>query len=290
MQRTPLPGTPQPDRMIPGADGNLLALDEWGDSRHQPVILMHGGGQTRHAWKGTGEALAAEGYYAVAFDARGHGDSAWTAADRYETGHMSQDLIALTAHLSLSRPVLVGASMGGMVALDTLGHQQLDAAALVLVDIAPSFEDKGAARIRAFMRQGINGFDSLEEVADAIASYQPQRDRPRQLDGLAKNVRLGADARYYWHWDPAYLSRELKMSDTQRAMQQHAKQLRLPTLLIRGGLSDVLTEEGAQDFLRLCPHAAYENVTDAAHMVAGDRNDFFTSAVHRFLIKQTPAA
>ena len=57
---------------------------------------------------------------------------------------------------------------------------------------------------------------------------------------------------------------------------------------MRGGLSDVLTEEGAKEFLELCPHAEYVNVAGAAHMVAGDRNDIFADAVKDFLSRNVP--
>lgn len=283
MNRERLPGTPEPDRYVPGDQGNQIAIDEWGDPSHQAVILLHGGGQTQHAWKGTGEVLASAGYHALAFDARGHGDSDWVANKEYEHGFMVGDLVCLIESLSLNQPVLVGASMGGMVSLAALGEKAVDAAALVLVDIAPTIEVEGAHRVLDFMRQGQHGFDSLEAVAEAIAGYQPQRKRPRSLDGLAKNIRLGEDNRYYWHWDPDYITEKREVGRYQDGFREIAKNLAIPALLVRGGLSDVLSEEGAQDFLKLCPHAEYANVTEAAHMVAGDRNDIFTSAVVDFL-------
>ena len=67
-----------------------------------------------------------------------------------------------------------------------------------------------------------------------------------------------------------------------------ASNLKLPTLLVRGGLSDVLSEEGAQEFLTLCPHSEYVNVAEAGHMVAGDRNDAFSEAVREFLERRVP--
>ena len=57
---------------------------------------------------------------------------------------------------------------------------------------------------------------------------------------------------------------------------------------MRGGLSDVLSEEGAQSFLRQCPQAEYVSVANAAHMVAGDRNDIFADAVLQFLLRVVP--
>lgn len=271
-----------------GHGGVTLAGDSWGDPGGPLVLLQHGGGQTRHAWKGAGEALGAAGYHAVAFDARGHSDSDWAPDGVYGQEAMVADLVSLVGALGDRRPVLVGASMGGGVSLVAVGEDRIDATALVLVDIAPQIALEGVRKIQAFMSQRPEGFDTLEEVADAIAGYQPQRARPRKLDGLAKNVRLGEDGRYHWHWDPAYRSATRNLENRQARLEACARSLVLPTLLVRGGLSDILTEEGAQGFLQLCPHSEYVNVTGAAHMVAGDRNDVFAGAVIDFLTRTVP--
>jgi non-heme chloroperoxidase len=178
--------------------------------------------------------------------------------------------------------------MGGGTSLVAVGEDHVDATALVLVDIAPRIEPEGTERIRAFMSQKPDGFDSLEEVADAIASYQPHRPRPRTLDGLAKNVRLGEDGKYHWHWDPRTRMQQSSLDRREARLEECARNLGLPTLLVRGGLSDVLSEDGAQRFLELCPHSEYVNVTGAAHMVAGDRNDIFATAVIDFLRRTVP--
>jgi pimeloyl-ACP methyl ester carboxylesterase len=282
-----LPSTPEPMHQWPGA-GVTIAGDSWGDPGSPLVVLLHGGGQTRHAWKGTGQRLAGAGYYSVALDARGHGDSEWAPDGDYSQDAMVADLEAVLASLDRPRPVLVGASMGGGTSLVAVGEGHIDATALVLVDIAPRIEPEGVAHIGAFMSQKPEGFDSLEEVADAIGSYQPHRERPRQLDGLAKNVRLGDDGKYHWHWDPNFRARNSQLIHRQERLEDCARNLTLPTLLVRGGLSDILSEEGAKEFLELCPHSEYVNVTGAAHMVAGDRNDIFASSVIDFLSRAVP--
>jgi len=273
-----------------GGGGVPIAGDIWGDPGGPLIVLMHGGGQTRHAWKGAGETLGEAGYRAVAFDARGHGDSGWAPdGDDYSVDCMVEDLKAVVAALSPGRPpVLVGASMGGGTSLVAIGEKHLTAAALVLVDMAPRVEPDGVQRIQDFMNQKPDGFDSLEEVAAAIANYQPHRKRPRTLDGLAKNVRLAPNGKYRWHWDPARRRTQEAMGLYRDRLGRAADDLPLPTLLVRGGLSDVLSEAGAQDFLRQCPHAEYVNVTNAAHMVAGDRNDIFAGAVIDFLKRVVP--
>ena len=272
----------------PGVGGVRIAGDSWGDANGSLVLLQHGGGQTRHAWKNVGEILGKAGFYAVSFDARGHGDSDWAPDGRYGQDVMVEDLQCVVAALGNRRPALVGASMGGGTSLVAVGEDHVDATALVLVDIAPRIEMGGVDKIQAFMSQKPEGFDSLQEVADAIAAYQPHRQRPRNLEGLAKNVRLGTDGKYRWHWDPRF--REIRR-DPEKRLQRFeacARQLTLPTLLVRGGLSDVLSEEGAQAFLELCPHSEYVNVAGAAHMVAGDRNDIFGNAVIDFLSRAVP--
>jgi non-heme chloroperoxidase len=201
---------------------------------------------------------------------------------------MVKDLICVVEALGGKRPILVGASMGGGVSLIAIGESHLEAAALVLVDMAPQIELEGSRRIQAFMDQKPEGFDTLQEVADAIANYQPHRPRPRLLDGLAKNVRLGADGKYHWHWDPARRRAWSNRQASRERLHACADHLTLPTLLVRGGLSDVLSEAGAQRFLAQCPHAEYVNVANAAHMVAGDRNDIFAASVVAFLKRVAP--
>jgi pimeloyl-ACP methyl ester carboxylesterase len=201
---------------------------------------------------------------------------------------MVEDLQHVIASLGGKRPALVGASMGGGVSTVAVGEDRIDATALVLVDTAPGIEAAGAAKIQAFMGQHPEGFASLEEVADSISTYQPHRPRPKDLSGLAKNVRLGSNAKYYWHWDPAYRAGRRDLDERRIRLEACARNIRLPTLLVRGEFSDVLTEEGARHFLRLCPHSEYVNVSGAAHMVVGDRNDTFSSAVIDFLQRNVP--
>lgn len=271
-----------------GFGGISIAGDAWGKPDGPLVLLQHGGGQTRHAWKGTGQLLGATGYYAVAFDARGHGDSEWAPDGLYSQDVMVRDLECVVAQLGKPRPVLVGASMGGGTSLVAAGEDHVDASALIMVDIAPRVETEGIAKIQAFMAQKPEGFSSLEEVAEAIGNYQPQRVRPKNLDGLAKNVRLGADGKYHWHWDPLFRAGTRNLERREQRLEDCARHLTLPTLLVRGGLSDVLSEAGAQHFLTLCPHAEYVNVTNAGHMVAGDRNDIFGGSVIAFLGRTVP--
>jgi pimeloyl-ACP methyl ester carboxylesterase len=262
-----------------------LAGERWeGDADGGVVVLLHGGGQTRHSWKRTAERLAAGGRTAVVLDARGHGDSDWHPAQDYSLDGFVGDLVEFVGTLGRP-PVLVGASLGGMTALVAAAQHPGLARGLVLVDVVVQVEPRGVARIRDFMAAAPEGFASLEEVADAIAAYNPLRRRPRNLDGLRKNVRQRADGRWYWHWDPAFIrinDEPQRRTDPAR-LRVAASHLTIPTLIVRGAQSDVVSDAGLADMLELIPHAQSVDVLAAGHMVAGDDNDVFADRLEAFL-------
>jgi non-heme chloroperoxidase len=277
-----LPGTPEPMHVWTLPDGLRIAADSWGDPAAPLVLLGHGGGQTRHAWKVTGRRFAEAGYHAVACDLPGHGDSDWSPAGDYSAEARIAYLQQLLRVLGGRKPMLVGASLSAETFLLAVGEGRVDAAALVLADYAPRTQEGGYERNRAFMSAHAQGFASLDEVADAIASHRG--GRPRQVDGLAKVVRRGADGRYRWHWDPRLIDwRMREYAGRYERMAASSRRLALPTLLVHGGKSDILSAEGAQEFLQLAPHAQYVLLPESGHMMAGDPNDAFGREAVEFL-------
>jgi pimeloyl-ACP methyl ester carboxylesterase len=278
-----------------GAHGNALAAEAFGD-RGWPILLLHGGGQTRHAWLRTARAIAQAGMTAYAVDQRGHGDSAWVESGAYGFEDYAADAQALAGTLTArhrSRPAVVGASLGGMAALLAEGRAARSGgaplfAALALVDITPRVDLGGIAKVQGFMRaHAQEGFASVEEAADAVAAYLPHRPRPRSHEGLRKNLRLHPDGRWRWHWDPRFLDSrrpDVVNRDVREAMMvEAARSLKMPVLLVRGGASELVQEDHAREFLALVPHASYADVAGARHMVAGDQNDQFSNAILGFL-------
>ncbi|MDB5420725.1 MAG: hypothetical protein JWR59_672 [Brevundimonas sp.] len=276
-------------RAFDGA-GVRLSADVMGEEAAIPVLFLHGGGQTRHAWKGSIEAVAKAGFYGVAADLRGHGDSDWSPVGDYSLTAFADDTRALAGQLAGS-PVLVGASLGGLSSLLAAGEDpRLATRGIVLVDIAPEIEPEGAKEISDFMRSAPDGFASLEDAADAVAAYLPTRPRPKKLDGLKRNLRQGADGRWRWHWDPRLMSESGPAATRHKArLQAAATRITAPVLLVRGGHSRVITAEGARALKTQIPHAEFVDVADADHMVAGDANDAFTAAVLDFLSRHAPS-
>ncbi|WP_419912719.1 alpha/beta fold hydrolase [Hoeflea sp.] len=279
-------------RDFTGVQGNRLAASVY-EAGEKTILFFHGGGQTRHAWDNAARAVQSEGYTAITVDLRGHGDSDWIADQRYAFDDYAADVGAISRHLSEAsggkRPIVVGASLGGISSLVAQYESgQTLFSALVLVDVTPRMRRDGVDRILGFMSDRMEeGFGSLEEAADTIAAYLPNRGRPKSLDGLSKNLRLGDDGRYRWHWDPAFIngphpvnSGKLRSDDFRMSA---TRALTIPTLLVRGRQSELVSEEHAEEFLELVPHAKLADVSGAGHMVAGDRNDIFLRAILEFL-------
>jgi pimeloyl-ACP methyl ester carboxylesterase len=276
-------------REFPGFDGGAWVADVLGPPDAPTVLLLHGGGQTRHAWGGTALALARAGWRAVALDLPGHGESAWSASGDYRIDTLARAMGRLWRELGTPLAV-IGASLGGLVSMAAVGRDDSpEIAALGLVDVAPRLESGGVDRIVNFMRAHPDGFATLEDAARHIAAYRgrPVAAHPR---GLQKNLRLNERGRWVWHWDPRLMNDDNHTHRNDRGMFERALlRSSAPVLLVRGERSDVLSEAGAAAFLQTFPRARYVNLRGAGHMVAGDANDAFTASVMDFLVDVMPA-
>jgi pimeloyl-ACP methyl ester carboxylesterase len=262
-----------------------------GEEESPPVLLLHGGGQTRFSWNKTGAKLASSGFYAIALDARGHGDSDWCPEGDYRLDDFKADLLEVIR--ALNRPVhLVGASLGGITSLlVTAEENDVEILSLTLVDVATSVQKAGVDRVISFMQKHPHGFASLDEVANAVAEYLPHRKDRRSKEGLLRVVREREDGRFYWHWDPAFLigkgekSREDAENTVRSRLESAAKTVTQPTLLLRGRQSDVVSVDDVAAFKKLVPHAETADVKEAGHMIAGDSNTVFSALLEKFLLK-----
>lgn len=260
-----------------------LACDCVGPPSGPPVLFAHGGGQTRHAWGRAVQVVADEGCWGVTVDLRGHGDSAWAADGDYSFVAYARDLALAIGSLP-QPPVVVGASVGGLAALLAAGEFGAEVSGLALIDIVPAPDRQGAERVLTFMRSGVDGFGSVQEAAEAVAAYLPDRRRPKSTGGLRKNLRERSDGRLAWHWDPRLVDGDrIPTEEDVRRFYRAATKVTVPSLLLRGQRSDVVLDDGVEGLLRANPLFELEEIADAGHMIAGDRNDHFNAALVRYL-------
>ena len=275
------------DNTLTGAIVEPEAMAENG----QTVLLLHGGGQTRHSWAGTAKVMAERGHRAISIDLRGHGDSDWIKGGHYAFEDFAGDVEAVVRHINKefdTKPVVIAASLGGMASMLAFGETKDDLiSGLVLVDITPVVKLDGVEKILGFMAEHAHvGFEKLEDAADAIAAYLPHRPKPKSLSGLRKNLRKGEDGRYRWHWDPAFLESRKHVEERkflQARLEKAVSHLNMPVMLVRGRDSELVGEEEVALFQKLVPHARVADVSGARHMVAGDKNDVFADAVLSFM-------
>ena len=267
-----------------GPAGNRLVAEVDGPPDGVPVVLAHGTGQSRHSWGATVEALGARGLRAIAYDLRGHGESDRTP--EYSVGANAEDLRTVLTEVG-GPAILVGASLGGVTMLDVLGDEArpVGARALVLIDIGHRIPAGGAEHINGFMAKTTGGFDSLEDAAAAISTYLPHRVPKRPGGGLLKTLEQRVDGRFYWRWDPAMIAGRgpMDMAAFERKIRADLQHVRVPTLIIRGANSEILSRETADEMLDILPHAQLVEVAGAHHMVAGDDNNAFMAALLAFI-------
>lgn len=261
-----------------------LVGEEWrGDPARPEIVLLHGGGQTRRSWQRTAEAFAADGWPVRSFDWRGHGESEWAPDGDYSVDAFLADLLALPG--AGPPPIFVGASLGGIVGLLAASEVPGSAGGIALIDISLRIEQDAFDRIREFMTAHPDGFESLDQAADAIAAYDPSRPRRSDTRGLSRSLRRRDDGRWVWHWDPRFMS----VSD-ERESREHAARMRaaaaalsVPALAVRGGRSEVVSDAGLEELHRLIPHLRSVDVPSAGHTIAGDDNNALVGSLRSFL-------
>jgi flavin reductase (DIM6/NTAB) family NADH-FMN oxidoreductase RutF/pimeloyl-ACP methyl ester carboxylesterase len=266
-----------------GFGGLPLVADAYGAPDDPAVVLLHGGGQSRRSWRAAARALAAAGRYVIAPDLRGHGDSGWPADGRYDLEAFAEDVRAVLRELP-TRPVVVGASVGGMAALAALeGPAEHLASALVLVDVAPWLDGEASAKTGAVLRRHAEGFANLDEAL--VAAKELSKRAYSSAEALRPHLRE-ENGRFFWRWDPRFLN-GFNIAELPR-LEPIAGALSLPLLIMHGKESEVVSPEAMARLCALMPTAEAAEIAGAGHLVAAERLDGFNAALLEFLERRLP--
>ncbi|MCC6420580.1 MAG: alpha/beta hydrolase [Gemmataceae bacterium] len=264
--------------------GLKLHYQEWGASEAPVMLMLHGFGVSGHMFDEFAERMQ-DRYRLVALDQRGHGDSDWSAEGDYSREAFVNDVEGFRLALGLERFVLVGHSMGGLNAVSYAVRHPEQVKALVLVDVGPEAAKEGVDNIVRFTR----GPDELEfdEFVEMAYRFNPRRSLENIRERMRHRLRPSESGKWTWKFDRRFREQEsgLRVGSelTSDQVWQLYRDVQSPTLLVRGGESDVLTQEVAERAAREMRRARLVTVPGAGHSVPGDNPDGFTAEVASFL-------
>ena len=278
----------QLDEVVLPASRRLVAngLDhhylDWGTAGLTPVLFLHGGGLTAHTWDLTCLALRGR-YHCLAFDLRGHGDTAWSPEADYSLDAHRADVEAIVEQLGLKRFLLVGMSLGGATALSYAGLHADKLTGLVLVDIGPDGRDAGRRRIASFV-DGPREMDTVDHFVARALAFNPRR-RPELLRrSLLHNLRQTPTGKWTWKYDHRRYQAMTPESREQRraALWEAVSKVTCPTLVVRGAQSDIFHDEDAEKLVAALPDGRWVRIEGAGHTVQGDQPKALVEALRPF--------
>jgi pimeloyl-ACP methyl ester carboxylesterase len=263
-------------------DGVSLVADDYGDPGDPAVIMLHGGGQSRSAWRAAARQLAGQGYHCLALDMRGHGESDWAPDGDYAFARYAADLAAVIR--ALGRPaILVGASHGGLSAIVAAAAYPGLVRALALADVTPWLDEDHADGLRRTIRSAAKGFANVDEAAamvDALRGTAPRGSN----EGLRAHMREGEDGRLYWRWDPRFIEdRFVRHGGDSGMLAARARALAIPVLLMHAEHSNVVDQYQVDAFRAALPSLRVARIAGIGHMVGGDDNIAYLPALIAFL-------
>jgi pimeloyl-ACP methyl ester carboxylesterase len=258
---------------------------EWGPARAPVVLALHGGGQTSYMFEELGTALR-ETHHVIAPDLPGHGESTSLGdPSEFSRESLAQTVPVLLEEFGTGPVTIVGASLGGIIALTLAATRPELVTAIVLIDVGHRLEEAGVRRIIGFMLQH-ESFESLEEASDAVAEFMPHRPRT-DPQRLRRNLRQRPDGRWTWKHNLGQVSAErmdeVDWHDILEGLKDDAAKVRVPVLVLRGSNSDVLSSDGASEIADVLSDARLVEVNNAGHLAAGDNPASTVSHVTRFL-------
>jgi pimeloyl-ACP methyl ester carboxylesterase len=282
--------TAEPADCFYESQGLRLHYVDWGNEAAPPLVLIHGGLDHCRNWDAVARALQPH-FHVLAPDLRGHGDSEWAKGSSYSLVDNVYDLTNLMRSAALQDAVLVGHSMGGMVALACAGTYPEKVSKLVVLDGA----FLSAARPAPIAEQMSSWIDQLDRIAEHREStFRTIEDAAKRLS-LRNNrltaaqalhlalhgVRKGNDGLYRWNFDHYQRARAPYRLSAEDYIGLWSR-IDCPTLLMWGDES-FLPDPEAAGLLAHFRHAELEKIAGAGHWLHHDRLDTVLASLRRFL-------
>jgi pimeloyl-ACP methyl ester carboxylesterase len=258
-------------------DGVRIAVELRGEPGRPPIVLLHGGAQSRSAWRGGAQMFAEHGFRVASMDLRGHGESDWSREGDYSFDRHIGDLVAVIRALG-PPAVLLGASLGGHVSLLTAARHPELVSLLMLADVTPWIDEEAGDAMRETMRRAVDGYATVEEAAAMVDRLRGSASRG-SASGLRPHLDEREDGRFYWRWDARFVEdRFVRHGGEGGLFALAAQSLRVPVFVMRGALSEVTSPAQIERFARAVPALSFVEISGVGHMVTGESNDAYARA------------
>jgi len=240
---------------------------DWGNADAPALVCVHGLRGNAHAFDGFARHFR-DRYHVIAVDVRGRGDSGWATDGDYSMTTYANDLAGVIDALGIEKLTLVGTSMGGRIGMHYAAHHADRLERFVINDIGPESE-AGSERITQEAGKTPDDFATLEDVLAYRRNLQPamaRRSEEEQREVALTHVRQSDSGRWVWKNDPAFLQQRTA-GGTQNYPQlwDVLRSLQCPTLLVHGGISDVLSSAQAQRIIDALPNGRIVEVPNVGH-------------------------
>lgn len=266
------------------ANGMRFHYLEWGSAANPPMLLLHGFAQTCHSWDFVALGFS-DDYRVIVLDQRGHGDSDWAADGDYSPETQQNDISAVVREIGLEKFTLMGLSMGGRNSFTYAANNPDRVRALVIVDAGPQNMQQGTQNIRNFVQQD-DELDSVDAFVERVLKYNPRR-APEQIRGsIMHNLKQLPNGKWTWKYDKRLRRPGRRMGsdpETEKRLWGYLEALQCPTLLVRGGASDIIAMDTADKMHAAIPNSQLATIDGAGHLVMGDSPAGFQRAVTEFL-------
>lgn len=252
----------------------------------RPVLFLHGFSHNRHVWSPLAKALS-PALRPIAIDLRGHGDSGWSLERCYSLEDYARDLPAALDAMGLRRVILVAHSLGGHAATLFAAAHPERVEALVLVDTGPSLSISALTQIASDVANTLVSFESIDAYRCWLSSLLPLADPDALADFAAHSVVRRLDGRYEIKLDPGVLTPRGDAAEwraSEQRLETALSQITCPVLLVRGGLSAVLSEQTAREITETqLANGQLHTLPRAGHAVMLDDEPQLRGAIERFV-------
>ncbi|TAG60809.1 MAG: alpha/beta fold hydrolase [Runella slithyformis] len=242
----------------------------------QPLIILHGLFGSCDNWLTISKTIADQGFAVYLLDQRNHGRSPQN--DDFNYGLMAADLQGFIAEHQLTKPILVGHSMGGKTVMQYAMNYPNTFHKLVVVDMAPKFYPvHHTAILEGLAAVPLATLASRQAVDAILAQYEPNVG-VRQF--LLKNLYRTDAGAFGWRINLPAITTHIELIGHALQNQRIVSE---PTLFMRGQNSDYVLDTDIPDILKLFPKATIDTIAGAGHWVQAEQPEGFVTSLMRFL-------